>query len=70
MSFQSKIIRKSTQRASYMTLLEGVRSINIDQKMIYSKRHIKSGSVASDWQNVGSDMAKVIASVKKELATD
>jgi hypothetical protein len=70
MGFQSKISNKSRLRSDYQSLLEGVGSITIDQRMRYSKRAVKSGSLDGDWKLVGKDIAKAISSLKKDYAAD
>jgi hypothetical protein len=70
MGFESKISNKSRYRGAYRSILEGVGSITVDQRMRYSKRAVKSGSLDGDWRLVGKDIAKAISSLKKDYAAD
>jgi hypothetical protein len=70
MGFESKISNKSRRRSDYRSVLQGIGSITVDQRMRYSKRAIKSGALDSDWRLVGKDIAKAISSLKKDYSAD
>lgn len=70
MGFQSKISSKTRHLSDYRYLLEGVGSITVDQRMSYSRKAVKSGSLDGDWRLVGKDITKAISSLKKDYAAD
>lgn len=70
MGFEAKISLSSKRRVPYRTMIKGVGSINFDQAMRLSRRLAKSGSIASDWNAVGKEIAVSIDAVKKEYVSD
>ena len=70
MGFESKISTRAVRRRNYQIIIEGVGSVNIDQKMRYARRYAKSGSLDGDWRIVGREIAGAISSMKKEYSAD
>jgi hypothetical protein len=70
MGFEAKISISSKRHAPYRAMIKGAGSINFEQAMRASRRLAKSGSIASDWNAVGNDIAVAIDFIKKELVSD
>lgn len=65
MTYQSKISRSSGSRSRLMS--GGVASIDLNQRMSFSREQVRKGSVAGDWKAVGKDMKRACRIVKNEL---
>lgn len=66
MGFETKISVRHGRRVDFESMISGVGSLNLDQKMLFARRKAMTGSLSSDWKAVGRDLAKSMASVKNE----
>jgi hypothetical protein len=65
MTFHSKIVRRPGRSAK--SLVAGAATISIDQTMRLARKQMASGSIQSDWEAVGRDLARSVRRVKREL---
>lgn len=67
MRYTTKKIGKAGQRSTFGLLASGAATVNFRQRMTISRKAVASGSIASDWKNVGCDLGRAIAKVKGGL---
>lgn len=68
MSHRSKVrIEGAKVRSSTGLMVSGAASVNVYQRMLFSRKRVAVGSIASDWKAVGADVKLALSKVKREL---